>query len=587
MTFFSSSDLRAAPSTGLGSLPLARLATLAVFAAVAAFIVLTFRDYGISNDEPVQHTYGQLLLAWYASGFTDDRAFHYINLYLYGGLFDLIAAGLEPYVPLPLYEWRHLLSAGFGFVGLIGTWRLATRLGGEGGGVVAVLLLAVTGMYGGAMFTHTKDVPFAAAMVWSLYFITAFAGEMPAVPRWRTMLGLGVAIGCALGLRVGGVFAVLYLAVTLGAAMLLLRDARLFVRLLPCLLVAGLVALAIMAVTWPWSLLPPTNLFKALGAFSHFSFDLKTLINGRLLPIDQLPATYMPEYLVIKLPEVTLFGLLAGLGLAMWALVTRLRAPRTRAGLAGTGLSPQYLLLALPLALAILVPIAVAVLTDPPLYNGIRHFLFVLPPVTVLASLGLVGAFHALSRQTRLAGAAFALAALGLFLFNASVLWRLHPYEYVAYNQLVGGTPGAWGRFEGDYWSSSLREAALALRHGMEREKPPAHPYKVSVCAEDVQALTYLGPHFEAVEDWEDADFILTARHVGCDAAPGLPYATVRRMGLAFASVRDQRLRHTPVEVPEQDDDGPDLDAPDVDAPVVSQNGGAQGAGPQVAKAKP
>ncbi|WP_371348663.1 ArnT family glycosyltransferase [Ancylobacter sp. IITR112] len=566
-----------------GSLSLVRLGSLAVFAAVAVFIVLTFRDYGISNDEPVQHTYGQLLLAWYASGFTDERAFHYINLYLYGGLFDLIAAGLEPYVPLPLYEWRHLLSAGFGFVGLIGTWRLATRLGGEGAGVVAVLLLAVTGMYGGAMFTHTKDVPFAAAMVWSLYFITAFAGELPARPRWRTVLGLGVAIGCALGLRVGGVFAVLYLAVTLGAAMLLLRDIRLPLRLLPRLMVAGLIALTLMAATWPWSVLPPTNLFKAMGAFSHFSFDLKTLINGQLLPIDQLPATYMPEYLVIKLPEVTLFGLLAGLVLAMSALVARLRSPRGRAGVAG-----QKVLVALPLGLAILVPVTVAVLTDPPLYNGIRHFLFVLPPVTVLAALGLVGAFQALRRRARLAGAGFALAALGLFLFNASVLWRLHPYEYVAYNQMVGGTSGAWGRFEGDYWSSSLREAALTLRHGVEREKPPAHPYKVSVCAEDVQALTYLGPQFEAVEEWEDADFILTAFNVGCDAAPGLPYATVSRMGIAFATVRDQRLRHMPVEVPDRDDDGPDLDAP-----VVSQKDGgavpAAGApaGALVAKAKP
>ncbi len=579
-----SSDLATArrPALDGRSLSLARLGSLAVFAAVAVFIVLTFRDYGISNDEPVQHTYGQLLLAWYASGFTDDRAFHYINLYLYGGLFDLIAAGFEPYVPLPLYEWRHLLSAGFGFVGLIGTWRLATRLGSEGAGVVAVLLLAVTGMYGGAMFTHTKDVPFAAAMVWSLYFITVLAGELPALPRGRTVLGLGVAIGCALGLRVGGVFAVLYLGVTVGAATVLLRDLRLPLRLLPRLMAAGLVALAIMAATWPWSVMPPTNLLKAMGAFSHFSFDLKTLINGQLLPIDELPATYMPEYLVIKLPEVTLFGLLAGLGLALWMLVERLRAPRTAAGL-----SPRRTLLALPLGLAILVPVAVAVLTDPPLYNGIRHFLFVLPPVSVLAALGLVGAFHALSRRARLAGAGFALAALGLFLFNASVLWRLHPYEYVAYNQLVGGTPGAWGRFEGDYWSSSLREAALALRHGVEREKPPAHPYKVSVCAEDVQALTYLGPRFEAVEEWEDADFILTAHHVGCDTAPGLPYATVSRMGLAFASVRDQRLRHMPVEVPDRDDDGPDLDAPDIDAPVVSQNGGPQGAGPQVAKAKP
>ncbi len=101
-----------------------RVASIGLFAVIAAWILLSFRDYGISNDEPVQHTYGQLLLAWYASGFTDDRAFHYINLYLYGGLFDLIAAGLQPYVPLPLYEWRHLLSAGFGLVGLIGVWRL-------------------------------------------------------------------------------------------------------------------------------------------------------------------------------------------------------------------------------------------------------------------------------------------------------------------------------------------------------------------------------------------------------------------------------------------------------------------------------
>ncbi|WP_018388984.1 glycosyltransferase family 39 protein [Ancylobacter sp. FA202] len=576
-----SSGLRAAQPSALRwrSLPLVRLASLAVFAAVAAFMVLTFRDYGISNDEPVQHAYGQLLLAWYASGFTDDRAFHYINLYLYGGLFDLIAAGLEPYVPLPLYEWRHLLSAGFGFVGLIGTWRLARRLGGEGAGVVAVLLLAFTGMYGGAMFTHTKDVPFAAAMVWSLYFITALAGELPALPRGRTVLGLGLSVGCALGLRVGGVFAVLYLVLTIGAAMVLLRDMRLPLRLLPRLSIAGLAALALMAATWPWSVLPPTNLFKAMGAFSHFSFDLKTLFNGQLLPIDQLPPTYMPEYLLIKLPEVTLLGLMAALVLAVLALVNRLRAPH-----AWIGLSPQHLLLAVPLALAILVPVAVAVLTDPPLYNGIRHFLFVLPPVTVLASLGLVGAFRMLSQRVRLAGAGFALAALGLFLFNASVLWRLHPYEYVAYNQIVGGTSGAWGRFEGDYWSSSLREAALALRHGVEREAPPAHPYKVSVCAEDVQALTYLGSRFEAVEDWEDADFILTARHVGCDAAPGLPYATVNRLGLAFASVRDQRLRHMPVEVPDRDDDGPDLDAPEV---AQSGGGSPQGTGPQVAKARP
>ncbi|MGZ9222659.1 MAG: hypothetical protein ACXW4Q_11170, partial [Anaerolineales bacterium] len=43
----------------------------------------------------------------------------------------------------------------------------------------------------------------------------------------------------------------------------------------------------------------------------------------------------------------------------------------------------------------------------------------------------------------------------GLF---ASV--RLHPYEYVYYNQFIGGVKGAVDRFELDYWGTSYREAA-------------------------------------------------------------------------------------------------------------------------------
>ena len=46
------------------------------------WVALTFRQHGISNDEYVQHTYGQMLLDWYSSGFTDQDAFHYRNLYL-------------------------------------------------------------------------------------------------------------------------------------------------------------------------------------------------------------------------------------------------------------------------------------------------------------------------------------------------------------------------------------------------------------------------------------------------------------------------------------------------------------------------
>ena len=52
----------------------------------------TFRDYGLSWDDYTHAEYGDLLLAFYASGFKDQRALSFVNLYYYGGGFDLLSA---------------------------------------------------------------------------------------------------------------------------------------------------------------------------------------------------------------------------------------------------------------------------------------------------------------------------------------------------------------------------------------------------------------------------------------------------------------------------------------------------------------
>ena len=59
-------------------------------------MALTFRDYGVTWDEPGLRTYGRMLVDWYASGFTDGRAFEFANLRYYGGAFDIVATLLEP-----------------------------------------------------------------------------------------------------------------------------------------------------------------------------------------------------------------------------------------------------------------------------------------------------------------------------------------------------------------------------------------------------------------------------------------------------------------------------------------------------------
>uniref|UniRef100_A0ABX1N737 Glycosyltransferase RgtA/B/C/D-like domain-containing protein n=1 Tax=Aromatoleum buckelii TaxID=200254 RepID=A0ABX1N737_9RHOO len=513
----------------------ARRLALLLLAATALFIVFTFDRHGISNDEEVQHIYGRLLVDFYASGFADRVAFAYKNLYLYGGLFDLIAATLERVVPIGVWDLRHLLSAAFGFAGLAGTWLLARLLAGERAALAALGLLLLTGAWSGAMFTHTKDVPFAAAMVWALYFTTRFTTGLPVIRR-ADVLGLGVAIGCAFGLRVGAVFAVFYLGVAvLGAAWTGGADrtdrAAILGRAVIALLPAGLIAFVLMGLFWPWAVMSPGNLFRAMTTFSHFAFQLDTILAGVVMKNGDVRGHYLLSYLLVRLPELFLLGVAFALLGALRALPSLRSADDYRAALRW-----------LPVALAAGFPLAYTLIAAPPLYNGIRHFTFVLPPLAVLGAVGLQYVWRRaapLPRARKLAVAGCVLLALA----HVVTLARLHPYEYVFYNGFAGGPGGAAGRWEQDYWSSSLREAAGLLNAYVAREGTAGRRYSVAVCAESLQGAEWLASGLDVTRDWRRADFFLAATHMNCDTAvKGRIVAEVVRDGVTLAVVRDRRL---------------------------------------------
>jgi hypothetical protein len=71
------------------------IAAAALLLALLVVIAATLESYAISNDEEVQQRYGELIITYYLSGFRDQSLFHFSNLYLYGGLFDIIAVFVE------------------------------------------------------------------------------------------------------------------------------------------------------------------------------------------------------------------------------------------------------------------------------------------------------------------------------------------------------------------------------------------------------------------------------------------------------------------------------------------------------------
>jgi hypothetical protein len=501
------------------------------------WVALTFRQHGISNDEYVQHTYGQMLLDWYRSGFTDQDAFHYRNLYLYGGLFDIIAAALDPYIPIMIWDIRHLLSALFGLLGFYGVSRFAHLLGGQRLALLSMALLLLTVSWSGTMFTHTKDVPFATCMLWALYATALVVRDMENVSGKAIVL-LGFAVGGALGLRVGGAFAVIYLILLVvwrawldhqhNGSPVFSRLVRMVLVLLP----AAVLAFVFMAMCWPWSVIAIDNMLEAAESFSHFDFNMQTMANGVMYNIGDVPRSYLFQYLAVKLPEAALLGL-AALPV-LWLLCRK----------ACTAADMQTRITLHTLLLGIGFPLAFVLNDKPALYNGVRHFTFLLPLLAILAAWAVVAVWQALA-NSRLAGAAiyqgvWAGVMAGLMLVTLVDIVQLHPYEYVRLNRLAGDQKQAQFKWEDDYWSSALRAAADQL---LDMKLPArAGPYWVGACVDTPQIEPYMDGRFSVTRKWEEADFYLSTTNMHChEVMQGKVIINIQRQGMSLAVVKDRR----------------------------------------------
>jgi hypothetical protein len=511
------------------------IATAVLLALLAILALLTFRDYGISNDEGVQQRYGELIVAYYTSGFADRSLFSFYNLYLYGGVFDVVATLLAKVVPLDLYDLRHLLCALTGSAGIAAAGATARLIAGPRAGFVAALMLALCGVWFGSMFNHTKDIPFAAAMIGATFFLLRIARDLPR-PGAKDMAIFGLLLGVALGLRVMGLLLVIYAGVATLMALwlrgatspsrLLKGTARSAIAFAPALLLGYLIMIA----AWPWAALAPLNPIRGVLQFSHFAYEINTILAGQVYQMANVPRWYVPAYLAIKLPLTVLAGFGLALVFALWP------------GKEKPVLSPQARREIALVAFMAIFPVACQVIARGPAFTGLRHFLYVVPVLAVLAGIGADALLTRLQRWRPWAAAGAATALALALLWNAALLVRLHPYEYLFYNPLVGGLPGAAGRYVTDYWVNMIPEAVRRLQSQLAQADPQYPPYYVAVCAEDSQFKNIIHGRLQYTEEWDRADFFLAPTHMNCDSAlDGETFIRIERLGALIGVVKDRR----------------------------------------------
>ena len=165
---------------------------------------------------------------------------------------------------------------------------------------------------------------------------------------------------------------------------------------------------------------------------------------------DALPWYYIPKYVLIVTPLGVLALALVGLaGGARDQLARRTR--ELRALLIG--------------ATWLFAPLALFAVMRPNVYGGMRHFLFVLPALGILAGIGaarVLGAFGPGPRRLVWA------LLLGITLLPLKDLVRLHPYQMTYYNALVGGVGGA----SENYWTDTRSRATPRRSTGSTRARP-------------------------------------------------------------------------------------------------------------------
>jgi hypothetical protein len=470
-------------------------------------VLFTFTDYGVSWDENIQDMYGKSILNYYLSGFQKNEFLFFPSINSYGGLFDFWVAVLNKLIPFAKMEVRHLFTAIVGLFGFYGCFLSMRMLVGRKMSHWGVLLLALVPTYYGFLFINPKDIPFSTAYIFSIFYIGLLVTQFPKVPK-KTIIFTGLSIGAALGVRIGGLLLIAYLGMILLLLFLLYwfvyknNFASLFLACLKIFLSVFAISYLVMLSCWPYAQLNPlVRPFEALFFMSSFGRENIEVFEGVWLNSFDAPYPryYLYKYFLINLPEFVLFFLPMGFVLFIHRFIKDLSSRKYKHFIY------KYLVI-----FSLIFPLAYLSIKNSPVYNGSRHFTFVIPPAICILTYGIYKLLNIFSRF-RFFTYTFVTVALFYLFYHVSIMIKLHPYQYIYYNSTIGGLRGAYNNYEMEYWVTSNKEAVKKLVDHLKKQEPnfSNQIYKIGFCSDPLTLTYYFPKNFLLVVKGEP-DFIIS-----------------------------------------------------------------------------
>jgi hypothetical protein len=455
--------------------------------------ILTFKDYGLAWDEPLYYDYAESIgyayspHEWFSGDFDLENAFgpsasDHANR---GPAYLLIARGpaaLLQNLGLDRASAWHLINFLTFQIGVFVFYLLCLRWLDPWPSTATTAFFSWQPLLWGHAFINSKDIPsivFFILSIWSgLVMVDSFF--KPRQPRTQVYLVIaaGVLLGFLTCMRVIGPLAGI-LIIFLGITRYFLRQhspssitpspIRYFTLLL---LLYPITSLLITILTWPYLWPDPLNRFIDVIRFmSANPTQLAVLFQGQILRSDLLPRRYLPTLLGLTLTEPLwpLFG--AGLilsfikvGIQAGSSDKKSSTPEKENPADHPRNPPSRYEYGLAFAW-FFIPVLYVIIRTPPMYDGFRHFLFILPPVFLFAGFTI----QVISKLLKPRFLKLILLSL-LLMPGILIAGQLHPYEYTYYNSLTGWTGGAFRSFETDYWLTCYKEAIVTYQTGSSEE---------------------------------------------------------------------------------------------------------------------
>ena len=471
----------------LGILLLVMLVTLVTQATSA----------NLTTDEGLRMDYGLSVYRWYHSLGKDQLFLEYPEDEYepeHGVIFDAFVAGITQIFHTDEWATEAICIGLAGILGVVAIALCGFELGGWWFALLAALSLWLYPRYFGAIFNNPKDIPFTAAntfLLWSVLLLMKYWGNRKKTLRNSLLVGFFLAL--AVAIRVNGILWYAILALLLAGWWLfhfrrVKREKQLFQTIEQhvnaCVTIAITSFLGIMLM-WPYVFIDPfIDLYRSMKVIAKYPWNGSILYQGQIQQAVDLPRSYALVWLVIGSPPVLI--LLTALGfLLLCAWCVRKRA-----------LDPQMMIV----TLALVLPLASIVLLHSELYNALRQFIFLVPPMILLAVYGLMRMLTFLwQRRQKALLSVLILLTIANFIWTAADMLQLHPYEYIYFSPLVGGVQGAYGQYEMDYWNSCYRPASEWLAQNYQ-QYTPGQPPTIQASPFQFQYMTFLPANFHAVQ---------------------------------------------------------------------------------------